>query len=91
MPHLDSSIIRPLYDVHDGGPPKGFQCQCSKHDTGGNLLKRAIDVKVGGGEWPCARVTRTLAGMRTHQRIVHGIKIQQEFQFEAVNPTIEAV
>jgi hypothetical protein len=47
-----------------------------------------------GDEWPafeieCFRVTRTLAGMRTHQRIVHGIKLQQGFQFERIEATTD--
>jgi hypothetical protein len=69
VPHLDSSTIRPLYDVHDGGPPVGFRC-CLQDNSPYTRL--------------CNRVTRTLAGMRSHQRIVHGIKLQQEFQFEPV-------
>lgn len=89
MPHLDSSTIRPLYDVHDGGPPVGFRCRLSQHDISRNLDKRAFDLEHDAVEYPCGRVTRTLAGMRTHQRIVHGIKLQQEFQFETVLPTRE--
>lgn len=30
----------------------------------------------------CGRVTRTYSGMKSHLRIVHGIKIQGEFPFE---------
>jgi hypothetical protein len=26
-PLLDSETIRPLYDVHDGGAPRGFECK----------------------------------------------------------------
>jgi hypothetical protein len=73
MPFLDSSIIRPLYDVHEGGRPKGYHCElCHLMDD-------------GSCNTPCHRVTRTLAGMRTHQRIVHGIKQQQEFNFEPIS------
>jgi hypothetical protein len=79
MPFLDSSIIRPLYDVRDGGPPVGFVCCFTPP-------KRKRYKKVWTPE--VCKVTRTLAGMRTHQRIVHGIRQQQEFQFESVNPTL---
>jgi len=72
MPFLDSPTIRPLYDVHDGGPPVGFRC----HIPLGTGYDEAKD--------RCHRVTRTLAGMRAHQRIVHGIKVQQEFKFDTV-------
>ena len=61
-------LYRPLYDVHDGGPPVGYRCmECAKscHYRGNKVIQEG-------------RVTRTLAGMRTHQRIVHGIKLQQE-------------
>jgi hypothetical protein len=79
MPFLDSHTIRPLYDVHDGGPPVGFRCCLGgRGDSQTHKLWTA-----------CNRVTRTLAGMRTHQRIVHGIKQQQEFHFETVLPTRE--
>jgi hypothetical protein len=84
-PFLDSPTIRPLYDVHDGGPPVGFRCMI--------FVSEAHAVEPSNGkrnrattacDTNCARVTRTLAGMRAHQRIVHGIKQQQEFQFERI-------
>lgn len=77
MPHLDSELIRPLYDVRDGGKPKGFRCMlsiCCPKDQQGCIHPH----------WYCERVTRTLSGMRTHQRIVHGIKVQSEFNFNTV-------
>jgi hypothetical protein len=78
MPHLDSDTIRPLYDVHDGGPPKGFECKiCLRQPA--KFYGRAH-----------GRVTRTLAGMRTHQRIVHGIKQQEEFNFSGIQGNLEA-
>jgi len=73
MPFLDSPTIRPLYDVHDGGPPLGFRCMQLSH----NCLPPDCHS-------PCQRVTRTLRGMVQHQRMVHGIKQQQEFNFEAI-------
>ncbi len=87
MPFLDSPIIRPLYDVHAGGQPMGFRCMYSKNDKEYNDPIKTADMQVSLIE--CSRVTRTLAGMRTHQRIVHGIKQQQEFNFETVLPTRE--
>jgi hypothetical protein len=84
-PFLDSPTIRPLYDVHDGGPPLGFRCQLF---LGGKATKQPGDNGDGwdcrSGSWPCKRVTRTLRGMVQHQRMVHGIKQQQEFNFEAL-------
>jgi len=74
MPFLDSPTIRPLYDVRDGGPPVGFKCMLVFEPKRKNDLYYV----------PCCRVTRTLAGMRTHQRIVHGIKPQQELNFDSV-------
>ena len=80
MPFLDSQTIRPLYDVKDGGPPVGFRCQF----RGGHSYDCGHPDCV-----PCARVTRTLAGMRSHQRIVHGIKLQQELCFDSVKATVD--
>ena len=76
MPFLDSPTIRPLYDVMDGGPPRGYVCQLRKNE--GPNIDYSIE---------CNRVTRTLRGMIAHQRIVHGIRQQQEFNFEEVRPT----
>jgi len=81
MPHLESQTIRPLYDVHDGGPPVGYRCIFGSW-TNNTFHKH-------DGVLGCNRVTRTLAGMRTHQRIVHGIKLQQEFQFECIEATTD--
>jgi len=78
MPFLDSPTIRPLYDVRDGGPPVGFRCMLNAHE------KRAWAIHWSHKQEHCNRVTRTLAGMRTHQRIVHGIKPQQELNFDSV-------
>jgi hypothetical protein len=79
MPFLDSATIRPLYDVYNGGPPVGYRC---------NLMdvRRRPAVRYGSC---CNRVTRTLNGMRSHQRIVHGIRLQQEFQFGSVQATTD--
>jgi hypothetical protein len=73
MPFLDSPTVRPLYDHRAGGPPKAYQC-------------RIRDIRNMHSDL-CGRIVRTLNGMRAHQRIVHGIKQQQEFNFESVNPT----
>jgi hypothetical protein len=82
MPFLDSATIRPLYDVHDGGPPKGFVCLAEPCIT-------ETLVYLKGNQIICGRVTRTLNGMRSHQRIVHGITSQQEFQFGSVQATTD--
>ena len=87
MPHLESQTIRPLYDVHDGGPPVGFQCKL-KPTT---LEQYGTWTKKNGkcSRLSCNKVTRTLAGMRIHQRIVHGITLQQEFRFERIEATTD--
>lgn len=81
MPFLDSDLIRPLYDVHDGGPPRGYQCLVSC--PCGQILVPKYDHVHGD----CLRVTRTLRGMISHQRIVHGITQQPEFNYFGVEPT----
>jgi hypothetical protein len=74
MPFLDSQFIRPLYDVHEGGPPKAFLCVCNPTLYPGNR---------------CNAVTRTHKGMVNHCRFKHGVKIQEEFTFEEIRPTTE--
>ena len=83
MPFLDSSTIRPLYDVHDGGPPLGFRCWLTPWDSG----SRNGDNK--NLHTVCGRVTRSLRGMVQHQRMVHGIRQQAEFNFESIAQTNE--
>jgi len=65
MPFLDSPTIRPLYDVHNGGPPLGFRCKLDANQ----LDMSFIHVDKNGRH--CAKVTRTLRGMVQHQRMVH--------------------
>ena len=72
-PHLDSDTIRPLYDVQDGGPPRGYECRI------GSWTNSTFHDQTGVHS--CARVTRTLRGMWTHQRIAHGIVPQPNLQF----------
>jgi hypothetical protein len=72
MTFLDSSTIRPLYDVHDGGAPRGFQCQLRASETE-NLV--------------CTKITRTYRGMKMHQRIVHQFKPQGVLSFGRIEPT----
>lgn len=76
MPFLDSNTIRPLYDVHDGGPPRGFRCMIYCYPLGH---------KKHGEQ--CYKVTRTLTGMKAHQRIIHGFKSQPGFQFNEIART----
>lgn len=79
MPFLDSPTIRPLYDVHDGGPPLGFRCMINQCQTS-TVTPNNENCSHG----KCGRVTRTLRGMVQHQRMIHGIKQQQEFNFESL-------
>lgn len=78
MPFLDSKTIRPLYDVHDGGPPRAFLCMfylnrdCENCDT------------------HCHAVTRTYKGMVDHLKFKHGISLQEEITFEEIRPTTES-
>jgi hypothetical protein len=82
MPFLNSQTIRPLYDVHDGGPPLGFRCMCHWQPEQKPDDRKAFAIQ-------CYRVTRTLRGMVQHQRMVHGLKQQQEFNFESIAQTAE--
>ena len=75
MPHLGSNTIRALYDVSVGGPPVGYQCQIKCYES-------FTETK------PCLRVVRTLRGMKTHQRVVHGVTEQSEFNFEEIKATV---
>lgn len=66
----NSSIVRPLYDTLNGGPPKAFECLIPKpgaehwhHDT------MTYD--------PCGKITRTERGMRMHLKLVHHFEAQQ--------------
>ena len=80
-PFLDSPTIRPLYDVHNGGPPKGFRCEFGSWTN--NTFHNQDGVKA------CGRVTRTLSGMRTHQYRCHGIKQQLRLDFDSVKAIAE--
>lgn len=73
MPFLDSKTIRPLYDVHEGGPPKAFLCV---------YLRFAMSESLH-----CNAVTKTYAGMIHHLRYKHGVVIQPEMAFEEIKPT----
>ena len=81
MPFLDSSTIRPLYDVHDGGPPLGFRCMHGQNFEPMPPGKNNEFLRI------CDRVTRTLRGMVQHQRMVHGIKQHTEFNFDTIQRT----
>jgi hypothetical protein len=68
---VNSDTVRWLVDAENGGPPRAFECLA----------------KLGLGSWhfykdgsgvPCGRVTKTLSGMRSHQRVVHGFKAQAD-------------
>lgn len=75
MTFLDSQVARALYDVHDGGKPRGYECKMV--ETQGYANRRS-----------CARVTRTWRGMVAHLRIVHRFKFQGEFDFASCKPLI---
>ena len=75
MPFLDSETMRPLYDVHEGGPPRAFLCV---------YLRYAISEAVH-----CNAVTRTYKGMVDHLKFKHKITLQEEMTFEEITPTTE--
>jgi hypothetical protein len=64
---IQSDVMTYLYDPLTGGPPRAYECKlCSCGGVKGKTCILATDHK-----W-CRTVTRTLSGMRAHQRIVHG-------------------
>ena len=73
-PFLDSTTIRPLYDVHEGGAPKAFLCVIFCHT-------------IPNGWGYCNNVTRTYKGMIDHLRFKHGITLQEEIAFDEIKPT----
>jgi len=77
MAFLDSDTIRPVYDVHDGGPPVGFRCMLQ-----GPTIKEAPS-----RHWVCERLFPTMRGMRQHQRLAHKVKPQADLVFGPVRPT----
>jgi hypothetical protein len=73
---IQSDLMTFLYDPLTGGPPRAFEC------------KLPADLKAGvpheefwgvyAAQWyPCGFVSRTLSGMRSHQRQVHSFVPQQ--------------
>lgn len=59
---MTSETIRWLVDAADGGPPRAFECKLADGKPSGKA---------------CGAVTRTLRGMRSHQRSVHGFRAQK--------------
>lgn len=68
-PHV-SDYYTPLYDNERGGPPRAFRCEQNIYPKESALHR--------GNSQPCTRVTRTLSGMKSHLRSVHGIVFQLE-------------
>jgi hypothetical protein len=63
---IQSDIMTYLYDPLVGGPPRAYECK---------IETPAIRAGVRGSGI-CGAVTRTLSGMRSHQRSVHGFTPQ---------------
>ena len=65
-----TETIRWLFDLEVGGKPAAFLCLLYEHPfhkvTPGTFMSK-------GG---CGKVTRTLSGMKAHQKAVHGFKAQ---------------
>lgn len=57
---MNSSTIRWLIDAENGGPPRAYECL----------------IFVARKEKHCGAVTRTIRGMRSHQRSVHAFDPQ---------------
>jgi hypothetical protein len=70
-----SDVMRALYDVTDGGPPRGFECRLFDYPNT-LVLNR-----------PCGHVTRTERGMRMHQARVHRFVVQP-LLFAEARPTV---
>jgi len=59
---VTSETITYLYDPLVSGPPRAYECK---------IETPAVRAGVKGTD-TCGMVTRTLSGMRSHQRSVHG-------------------
>lgn len=68
----DSSIVRPLYDTLNGGPPKAFECLRPTPQSEQSHYAYEIT-----SYHPCGKVTRTERGMRMHLKYVHNFEAQQ--------------
>lgn len=62
---MNSSTIRWLIDAENGGPPRAYEC----------LLVTGLGYS---SDLVCGKVTRTLSGMRSHQRSVHSFEPQEK-------------
>lgn len=71
---MNSKTVRWLVDVEAGGPPRAFEC----------LLVTGLGYS---SELVCGKVTRTLSGMRAHQRVVHAFQPQAELFSETAPGT----
>lgn len=67
---MKSDTVRWLIDAENGGPPKAFLCILA----GSSKTNEPTVAEF----YPCGVVTRTLRGMHSHQRSVHGFKAQKE-------------
>lgn len=61
---MNSSTIRWLFDSENGGPPRAYECLLGDSRTSKPRT--------------CGAVTRTIRGMRSHQRSVHSFEPQEK-------------
>lgn len=69
---IASETIRFLYDPLTGGPPRAFECKlCPDAKVADTELHRITRIKVYS-----RTVTKSLRGMRVHQKLIHGFEPQ---------------
>lgn len=79
---MTSSTIRWLVDAENGGPPRAYECLLTMPGFTGNDYEdpeREVEK-----HWVCGKVTRTLSGMRVHQKIIHFFEPQSNLFREPV-------
>jgi len=69
-PFQDDGYKRALYNTVDGGAPSAWQCKIVVA-----FSKEPFLIPI-----TCDRITRTLNGMKMHQKKVHGFTEQEEIE-----------
>ena len=83
MPFQDDPAIRPLMDQVDGGSPDAWMCLLNKF----GILPHIPVPK--NSEYCCKRITKTLEGMRLHQKQVH--KYTPQVELGTLKDTVDKV
>jgi hypothetical protein len=75
---IQSETMRFLFDPLTGGPPRAYECKlCPDAKISDVELGRITAIKV----YP-RTVTKSLRGMRMHQKLIHGFEPQGKLPIE---------